>query len=65
MIESPAKATFVITDEGKRVLRDGPEVIDRLYLMKYGLFRKFQSRNKADDAAINSQGQKKNRRANA
>ncbi len=42
LIESPARATFVITEEGKRVLQENPEVIDVDYLMRYEKFREFQ-----------------------
>ena len=43
LIDSPARATFVITDEGRRVLQDDPSVIDNDYLMKYESFREFQN----------------------
>ena len=43
LIDSPARANFVITDEGRRVLQDNPPVIDNDYLMKYESFREFQN----------------------
>lgn len=43
LIVSPAKATFVITDSGRRVLNENVPVIDVNYLMKFPEFRKFQN----------------------
>ena len=43
LITSPAKATFVITDEGRKVLAENVAVIDANYLMKFPSFRKFQN----------------------
>ena len=42
LIESPARATFVITEEGKKVLKENPKVIDVDYLMRYEKFQEFQ-----------------------
>lgn len=42
LIESPARATFVITEEGKKVLEENPKVIDVDYLMRYEKFQEFQ-----------------------
>lgn len=41
LIVSPARATFMITGEGKKVLDENPEVIDPDYLMKFDQFRLF------------------------
>lgn len=43
LIDSPARATFVITNEGKHALQDNPTVIDVEYLMRYDSFREFQN----------------------
>lgn len=43
LIESPTRATFVITNEGKDVLQDDPSIIDDSYLTKYKSFREFKS----------------------
>ena len=43
LITSPVKATFVITDEGRKVLAENVDVIDANYLMKFPSFRKFQN----------------------
>lgn len=48
LIESPARATFVITEEGKKVLEENPPVIDVDYLMRYEKFREFQGVLSAD-----------------
>lgn len=42
LIESPARATFVITEEGRNVLKENPKVIDVDYLMRYEKFQEFQ-----------------------
>ncbi|MCH1981162.1 restriction endonuclease [Ruminococcus sp. OA3] len=41
LISSPGRAVFVITEEGKRVLQENPEVIDNAYLLRYESFREF------------------------
>ena len=60
LIASPARATFVITEEGKKVLRENPEVIDVDYLMRYEKFQEFQgvlnSRPPARSAAWSRDG---------
>lgn len=49
LIDSPARATFIITDEGKHVLHDNPAVIDVDYLMQYDSFREFQNSSSEDN----------------
>lgn len=44
LVESPARASFIITERGKRVLADMPPVIDVDYLMQFDTFREFQGR---------------------
>jgi len=43
LIDSPARATFVITQQGLDVLKDDPAVIDNEYLMRFDSFREFQN----------------------
>lgn len=43
LIERPARATFVITKEGKKVLQEDPKVIDPDFLDRYESFRAFRS----------------------
>ncbi len=43
LIDSPARATFIITNDGLDVLKDNPDVIDSSYLMKFESFQEFQS----------------------
>lgn len=50
LISSPARATFVITAEGKTVLAENPDVIDINYLKKYDSFRDFQNLSDTDDS---------------
>ncbi|GAA0822669.1 restriction endonuclease [Clostridium tertium] len=42
LIDSPARASFIITNDGLEVLKDNPDVIDSNYLMKFESFREFQ-----------------------
>lgn len=42
LIDSPARATFIITNDGLEVLKDSPTVIDSNYLMRFESFREFQ-----------------------
>lgn len=53
LIESVSRATFVITDEGRKVVQDDPPVIDDKYLIKYESFRQFKEsgRQTAPDIA--------------
>ncbi len=43
LVTKPARATFIISEEGKKVLAENPPVIDVEYLTRYESFRKFQS----------------------
>ena len=43
LIDSPARATFIITNDGLDVLKDNPDVINSSYLMKFESFQEFQS----------------------
>lgn len=43
LIDSPARATFMITDEGRHVLQDNPTLIGNDYLTRYESFRDFQN----------------------
>lgn len=56
LIDSPARATFIITNDGLGVLKDNPEVIDSVYLMKFKSFREFQNGSadrEIDSVAVN------------
>ena len=53
LIDSPARATFIISKEGLRVLAENPSVIDNNFLMRYESFREFlQPSNEVDDEKI-------------
>ena len=41
LLESPARGTFQITEEGRRVLQEDPQVLDNGYLMRYPSFKAF------------------------
>ena len=43
LIDSPARAMFVITQQGQDVLIDNPPVIDNDYLMRFESFQEFQN----------------------
>lgn len=43
---SPKRATFNISDRGKKVLRDNPDRIDNAYLERFQEFREFKSRKR-------------------
>lgn len=60
LINSPARATFVITRQGLEVLQDNPDVIDSAYLMRFEGFREFQ--NSTEN--ISTQGEKSSGDAN-
>lgn len=45
LIESPARAQFVLTEDGKKALPDA-DIIDNDYLMRYPSFRAFQNVDK-------------------
>lgn len=48
LIERPARATFVITSEGKKVLAENPTRVDIEYLMKFERFREFKKLSVSD-----------------
>lgn len=48
LIESPARAQFVLTEEGKKALPDA-DIIDDKYLRKYASFRAFQNLDSAEE----------------
>ena len=50
LIDSPARATFVITADGQAVLAENLDVIDANYLMRFDSFREFQSLSTDDDS---------------
>lgn len=43
LIDSPSRATFIITNDGLNVLKDNPTVIDNNYLMRFESFQEFQN----------------------
>ncbi len=51
LIEAASKGAFIITDEGKKVVSQNPDVIDRAYLMKYPSFRTFAGASAPDKTA--------------
>jgi len=57
LIETPEKATCIITERGKEVIRDNPQVLNNKYLMKYEEFRTFvrpaKGSSKNDEVHIN------------
>lgn len=55
LIDSPARATFIITAGGQAVLAENPDVIDPNYLMKFEGFREFQNLAAADAPVQTSQ----------
>ncbi len=58
LVESPARATFIITKQGLDVLKENPEIIDSDYLMKFDSFRDFCSlSNTVDNGQIASNKQ--------
>ena len=48
LIDSPARAQFVITEEGEKALPDA-DIIDDKYLMKYPSFRAFQNKEQTEE----------------
>ncbi len=51
LIESPARAQFVLTGEGKKALPDA-DIIDDVYLRRYASFRAFQNLGTSDAAPV-------------
>lgn len=49
LIESPSRGKFVITEEGRKALRESPDIIDSDYLMKYDAFKEFRSMTQSED----------------
>jgi len=49
LIESPKKATFVITELGKVTLQKNPQKIDAKFLRQFPAFVEFQNYNKVDN----------------
>ena len=54
LVESPERAKFILTDEGKKALTDA-DLIDDKYLLRYASFREFQNYNKNDAGVIENQ----------
>jgi len=48
LLDSPARATFIITQSGLEVLKENPEVIDDNYLLKFESFREFSKPTLSD-----------------
>lgn len=53
LVESPERAKFILTEEGKKALADA-DLIDDKYLLQYASFRKFQNYSKSDETVIES-----------
>lgn len=49
LLDSPARATIVITDAGKQVVSDNPEKIDSAYLKRFPSFAAFKSTDEKTD----------------
>ena len=54
LVESPERAKFILTEEGKKALTDA-NIIDDKYLMKYASFREFQKYNKTTESEVETQ----------
>lgn len=52
LLDSPARATIVITDAGKKVVADNPEKIDSKYLEQFPPFVDFTSAPKTQDGGV-------------
>lgn len=48
LLDKPSRGTFVITEAGKAVLRDLPEVIDSKWLSRFESFRQFLNLDKEE-----------------
>ncbi len=48
LLDSPARATYIITQLGLDVLKENPEVIDDNYLMKFESFKEFSKPSSLD-----------------
>ena len=51
LLERPARGTFIITPEGKKVLEEDPAVIDPNFLDRYESFRKFRHTDANESAS--------------
>lgn len=49
LIDSPARATVVITDAGRQVLKENPNKIDTKYLDRFPAFHSFMSSTESDN----------------
>lgn len=56
LIDSPSRALFVLTDEGKKVLSENPAVINDAFLKRYESFRKFINPDSGDEPDVNGGG---------
>ncbi len=54
LIDSPSRAMFVITQQGRDVLTENPVVIDNNYLMKFESFREFQNLTAANNVGTDT-----------
>lgn len=52
LINSPARATVVITDAGKQVLKENPDKIDHKYLDRFPAFHSFMPATEPDNATV-------------
>ena len=52
LLDSPARATIVITDAGKKVVADNPEKIDSKYLEQFPSFVDFTSAPETQDGGV-------------
>ena len=52
LTQKPSRGTFVITSEGRNVLKEDPKIIDADYLSKYDSFRAFRSSDSSSNSFI-------------
>ena len=57
LLERPARATFMITPEGKSVLEEDPPVIDPDYLDRYESFRQFRGSSASESVPVETEQQ--------
>lgn len=50
LVTRPARATFAITEDGRKVLEENPSVIDINYLSRFDCFRAFQTNTESSNA---------------
>lgn len=53
LTQKPSRGTFVITQEGKKVISENPDIIDADYLSRYESFRIFRSSSSGNLSASN------------